>query len=130
MNFFHRNTSVVTFTGMFFWWALIVLYLSMRWEGVTVYVIGLIPALVLCLITAWGTDQFRIVESWRKRAAIGWGLNIATHLIWLFGTKAAARSRGIEFGVDGPFIFGGMAVWVNLFALLIIQFSGIVKLKK
>jgi len=101
----------------------------MRWEGLTVYVIGLIPALGLCLIAAWGIDHFRIVESWRTRATIGWGLNIVTHIIWLYGTNAAARARGIEFGSDGPFIFGGMSVWVNLFALLFIQFSGFVNRK-
>ena len=112
---------------MFSWWAFIVLYFSLRWEGIMVYLIGLGPALGVCLIAAWTVDRLRFVESWRKRVTIGWGLTIVMHLVWLFGTKAAARSRGIEFGSDGPFVFGGMAVWVNVVVLLIVQFSGLFK---
>lgn len=76
MNLMQRNTTLTVFLGMFFWWALIVLYYSLRWEGIIVYLIGLIPALGLCLITAWGIDRFRILGSWQKRATISWGYNL------------------------------------------------------
>lgn len=123
-NFLERYAALATFSGMFFWWAAIVLYLSNRWEGITVYLVGLVPALTICLLACWSTDRWRIIESWRKRATLGWAVVIVAHTVWLFATKAAAKTRSIEFGSDGPFMIGGIAVWVNLVALLVLLSVG------
>jgi len=47
-------------------------------------------------------------------------LVLVAHTVWLYVTKAAARTRNIEFGTDGPFVIGGIATLVNVVALLIL----------
>jgi hypothetical protein len=124
MNWYKRHTAFATFVGMFFWWAAIVLYFSQRWEGVGVYLVGLFPALPLCLVLGWGIDRVGIIKSWRGRAAIGYGLNWLAQMMWASSTHAECIARGIHFGTDGPFVLGAMAVtWVNLLLLMIIVFK-------
>jgi hypothetical protein len=123
-KFFESHAALATFSGMFFWWAVFVLYISNRWEGISVYLIGLLPALALCLLIGWSADRWRFIESWRKRTTLGWGLVLVAHTVWLYATKAAARTRNIEFGTDGPLVIGGIATWVNVVALLILLSRG------
>lgn len=121
-NFLNRNATLKTFSGMFFWWAAIVLYMSNQWEGITVYLVGLFPVLTVCLLICWCAD--RMFESWRKRSTLGWGLVVLAYVGWIFATRTAAKTRGIEFGSDGPFMVGGIAVWINLVALLVLLIIG------
>lgn len=121
MNWYDRHAALVTFAGMFFWWASLVLYVSQRWEGIGVYLRGLFPALPLCLLLGWGIDRVGIIKSWRWRAAAGYGLNWLAQTMWLYSTKAACVERGIRSWPEGPFMLGAFAVsWGNLVALVII----------
>ena len=114
------NITLTFFAGMFFWWAIIVLYLSLRWEGPEVYLRGLFPALPLCLLLAWGIDGVGI-KSWWLRGAAGYGLNWLAQIMWRNSTDAVSITKGIRLGTDGPFVIGAMAVsWVNLLGLVII----------
>ncbi len=124
MDWYNRHAALATFAGMFIWWASVVLYFSQRWEGIGVYLIGLLPALPLCLLLGWGIGKVGIIKSWRGRAAAGYGLNWLAHTMWRYSTEAASIARGIRFGTDGPFVLGALAVtWINLVALLIILFG-------
>ena len=48
-------------------------------------------------------------------ATIGWFLNVATQMIWVFLTTSKGAAS------DGPLMFGAVAVWVNLVAIIVIH---------
>ncbi|HAW51513.1 MAG TPA: hypothetical protein DCX54_04165 [Flavobacteriales bacterium] len=100
---------------MFFWWAPIVLFFSIIWDETTIHLVSLFPALAPSIFIAWALDRFKIIKSWLMGATIGWFLNVATQMIWVFLTTSKGAAS------DGPLMFGAVAVWVNLVAIIVIH---------